>query len=861
MIQYDKLQNSNFKNHPKILLTEKEKEDLIEVKNHVAHYETLGFYQVSAKQEHYRKLHNLADGVIDRADYVSDETINQLRMLDPSLADIEDDQLEMENFPIIPVVLNRLVGDIEKRNTKFRIQAVNTEATNSILEKKNEEIRNTLVSLAQQTLESQYSPEELSKNRDQLMQDLPATQRAYRTDYMLEIENWANHVMKIEDEKFDIKNVERKLFKELFTTEDPYLHVNMVGDDYYPEVLNPANCFYLKSPEINDVSEGHMFGWFTFEDLTTILNKYGSELDQEQVSKLSQWADKLSSNFVLTETWSQDEPLIQNMQNAIAWDQLHRGLNYREDLNHKLIRVTNMYFILPKKVGILTSMLNGELTVTKVSDDYKPEKGVYKYKNKIRENLIEGEHIDYIYTNELWRCIKLDLNWSTPYNKIDDSKTIYVYLGRNKIQHRAKKMRYGIKIPVHGGSIFNASQVEKASSWQRLYNFLWNRSKQILSTEIGKFVAFPQNLIPETSFDGSWGENNLIKGLLVAKDTSMLPIDTSITNRLNMQGVSGNFGQMIDLSKTSDVLEKAQLAAMIKNECYEALGMSMPMLGDQSPYMSAKAVAQNLQTSITQLQHLFSRHFDIMKWSRETMLEMAQYLTSKNKYRELTYLNTDQQREIFKLNIEETLIYELALYPVNRADDYINLEMMKNMILADQSMQTSAYERAQVIAAESSSEVLSSLKTMEAERQKAMEEQRAHEGQMQQNEIDARQKEKETLMNFEAEQNMLDREMQITKEQINAMGYAGDNAKEIYDQIIKLQTENQRQKEYYDRLSMQQKIQEMDSTKMEQDREMANKELSMKEKLELKKLELRQEELKETKRRNTIQAKKNNPVN
>ena len=76
-----------------------------------------------------------------------------------------------------------------------------------------------------------------------------------------------------------------------------------------------------------------------------------------------------------------------------------------------------MYFLMPRKLGKLTfrsKTENGEFAdiVEIVSDDYVPiNKPEYNGKMKL-ENLLQGEHIDWFYTDEVWRSIKIE-NYST----------------------------------------------------------------------------------------------------------------------------------------------------------------------------------------------------------------------------------------------------------------------------------------------------------------------------------------------------------------------------------------------------------------------------------------------------------------
>jgi len=196
------------------LTSDKEKygNDMENIKKLVEYYEQIGWNQVIAKRERFKKLYNLAYGVINPEDYLD---VPQVRELKPDINKEELEGVKLNFYPIIPNIVNVLMGEIEKKQLYFRVQAINPEVVNETLDLKNQEVREYLVSKAEQKFMASLDPnmeqEELDQ-RMQMFQQLPEIQEYYRTSYRPTIEKWANHTMEVENEKFNMKQLSRKIF-------------------------------------------------------------------------------------------------------------------------------------------------------------------------------------------------------------------------------------------------------------------------------------------------------------------------------------------------------------------------------------------------------------------------------------------------------------------------------------------------------------------------------------------------------------------------------------------------------------------------------------------------------------------------
>ncbi len=846
-----------WKNNISLLLSEEEKyrNDKKIIKELFNYYHRIGIGQLKARLHEYQSYHDLAEGIIRLDDFVDTREVEELQDLDPTIKFDEED-IKIENFPIVPPILNRLEGTLDKKFIKFTVNASNTEASNEILEARLDEVKSILI----KSIEDSFHGKQLTEEEKQ--STIKDKLDKYNGDFKLEIENWANHIMNIEDSKYNMDYITRMLFRENMITESPFCHVETDGETYYyPEVIDPRDAFFLKSKSAKDASEYTMFGWELYEDMPTILNKY--KLNDEQVKKVEKWHGFHKTGFIPAgqEMFDHRDPMKVSLQNKLTYDSLHNNSNSTyaigDNPHHRLYRVTNMYLLIPKKVVLLTTVINGEL-YTEIVDDYfkVTNKPVYKYNKKIKKDLVSGEHVEYEYINELWKMKKIEFTFMSPVMLEDQEfSPIYLYLDKAPIQFKHRYLRYGIKIPVHGGHQRGWSIVSTTYPWQRFYNYVGNRSKQIISTEIGKFLLLNQNLIPQNSFDGTWGENNLIKFFLTAKQLSLGPTDGGLSNTGEPQ-MSQGFGQVIDLEKTTDVANKLQLMRTIKMECYDTLGLNPTFMGEVAPNQSGKSQAMSQDQTLTQVQFLYTRVIDLMRLVRETMLETALYLTSKGEFRELNYLNNDQQRVIFSLGVEDTLLYDLALYPRSDISDSIILETIKQIVVSDNTMGSDALEKSLMMSAKSTPELLTRLKNLVKERDKKQEAERQHEQQLQQQQIEAREREIKLQMENENMNKEKDRQADLVEAQVKALGYANDTADQIAKEILELRSANLEQEALYQQYDLNQKSHALEMQRVLQDQKSKQDNLDLQERIKLKEIKLREAELIETAKRNAIENKK-----
>lgn len=206
--------------------------------------------------------------------------------------------------------------------------------------------------------------------------------------------------------------------------------------------------------------------------------------------------------------------------------------------------------------------------------------------------------------------------------------------------------------------------------------------------------------------------------------------------------------------------------------------------------------------------------------------------------------------------MENTLLYDLALYPKSDITDSIILETIKQIVVTDNTMGSDALEKSLMITATSTSELLTRLKGLAVERDKKNQQQQEHEQKMQQDQLAAQEKAMQMQMDNDNMNREKDRQSDLLEAQVKALGYAEGDAATISKEILALQSANLEQEALYQQYELSQKSHSLATQKLLYEQKDKKDELELQERMKLKEISLRERELIETAKRNSIEGKK-----
>ena len=797
-------------------------------------FEMEGLRQIRRNARKLLKNYKLANGIIDRTDYIVEED-NQYGDLIETLTREDASALELKFYPIIPNVVNVMLGEFAKRTDKVQYISTDAFSYNEMLEEKRAMIEDSLVKeaemkLAMSMLEQGADPESDEFKQalsPQNIKSLPDIEQFFKKDYRSLVEQWANHQHEADTERFKMKELEIRGFRDMLVGDREFWHFRMDEDDYEVELWNPVLTFYHKSPDIRYISQGNFVGKIELHTVSDILDRYGYLMNDEQLRSLESIYPKKAAGYPIqgyqndgtfydgtrSHQWNVSSPSLGFRQFtsvndyflAAGDDIITRILNESEDLQdfgtYQLLRVTTVYWKSQRMVGHLTRIdpETGMKIHEVVTEDYQitvpPQYNTSVMKVKDDTTLIQGEHIKWIWINQVWGGLKVGPNRPSFYGNADymGIQPIYLNIGPMKFQFKGDFTLYGCKLPVEG-SVFtdrnsrSVSMVDKMKAFQIGYNLVNNQIADILVDELGTVIMLDHNALPKHSAGEDWGKNNYAKAYVAMKDFQILPLDTSITNTENPLGF--NHYQVLNLEQTQRMMSRIQLANYFKQQAYEVIGITPQRMGQINSQETATGTEQAMNASYSQTEMYFVQHSEhLMPRVHQMRTDLAQYYHSNRPSVRLSYMTSKDEKVNFQINGTELLSRELNVFVSTKVNHKQVMEQIKQMAIQNNTAGASIYDLASIVKADSMAEVTHAMKTIEEKTNAQRQEQMQHEQQMQQQQLEAQQAAQEAQQKFEAEQKMLDRQTQIDVAEIKGAGYqTGDvNANEQSDYLDSLQ--------------------------------------------------------------------------
>lgn len=783
-------------------------------------FEWQGLKQLRRNSRRLLKNYKLANGIIDKSDYIVDED-NEYHDIIQQLTSEDTSALELKFYPIIPNVVNTLCNEFSKRNTKLTYRSVDEQSYNEMMELKRSQIEQNLIGDAQIKLMAKLQEQgvnigdmEAQQKMQEQVKSLPEIQEFYEKDYKSVVEEWAQHQYEADMEKFHMDELEERGFRDMLITDREFWHFKMYEDDYDIELWNPVLTFYHKSPDTRYISDGNWVGKVDMMSVADVIDKYGWVMTQEQLESLEAIYPVRSAAYGLegyqndgsyydatkSHDWNTKPPSLAYRQFVSMYDNFSANggdivswiLGESEDFmdfgsNH-LLRVTTCYWKSQRKVGFLTEINEAGDVDSKIIVDEKfkiTNKPVYNttlIKNKTKDNLIYGQHIDWIWINEVWGGVKIGPNHSSFWgqNNPGGVDPMYIGINQNKIgkvrfQFKGDKNLYGCKLPVEGRvfSDYNSrsvSCVDIQKPWQIGFNMVNNQIADILVDELGTVIAFDQNALPRHSMGEDWGKNNYAKAWVAMKDFQMLPLDTTITNTENP--LNFQHYQVLNLEQTNRLMSRVQLANYFKMQAYESIGVSPQRMGQAIEQETAEGVRAAINNSYAQTEQYFIQHSDqLMPRVHQMRTDLAQYYHSSKPSVRLQYLTSAHEKINFKINGTELLLKDINVYATTKANHRAVMEKLRQLALENNTSGASIYDLGGILKADSIPEITEIMKGAERKANQQRQEEQEHAERMQQQQIQAEEREKQLERDYEAMEAEKERRKDILIAEIRAAGY------------------------------------------------------------------------------------------
>jgi hypothetical protein len=837
-------------------------------------YELIGLKQVRRNARRLLKNYKLANGIIDKSDYIVEED-NETADLIETLTQDDESAFDLKFFPIIPNVINVMVGEFAKRNDKITYRTIDDFSYNEMLAQKQEMVEEYLVNYAeqqmQQTIEQMglnpQDPEQAQQIQQMMtpenLKTLPEIQEFFDKDYRSMVEQWAGHQHNVDEERFKLKELETYAFRDSLITDREFWHFKMNEDDYEMELWNPVLTFYHKSPEVRYISQGNWVGKFDLMSVPDIIDKFGPKMDKRQLEILEEVYPIKSAGYILpgahqdsyydgtrSHKWNTTGPSLAMRQyqsfndvvgvtgDNVVDDILRESEDLLDFQDESLLRVTTAYWKSQKMVGYLTKIMpDGMIKDMIVDESYKIlDKAIYDTtvnKKKCRETLIGGEHIEWIWINEVWGGTKIGPNRANFFtgSEKDELQPIYLDVKPVRFQFKGDYSLYGCKLPVEGAVFSDRNSrsvalVDRMKPYQIGYNMTNNQIADILIDEIGTVIMIDQNALPKHSMGEDWGNDQFGKAFVAMKNFQMMPLDTSITNTEN--ATNFNHYQKLDMSQTNRLMSRIQLSNYFKQQCFESIGISQQRLGAVNAQETATGVEQAINMSYSQTEMYFVQHSEyLMPRVHQMRTDLAQYYHSHKPSVRLQYMTSMDEKVNFQINGTDLLLRDLNIFISTKVNQRQIMEQMKQLAIQNNTSGASIHDLGGLLKAESMAEIDNVLKGIEKKADQRVAAEREHATSLQNQQLQAAAEAEEKKLAYEAEQKQLDRDKDVTVAKIRAASATG-----LVD------TDENQQSDYIDTLEYLDKKDARDK-----DAQLAREERTARQIAEQRELNIKREEL------------------
>lgn len=746
-------------------------------------FENIALRELPKKSARLQKLYNMAQGVINKSDYIYNPNGNTSDLSNHlGIIGVKDNEQDLMNqfFPIIPNVINVFLGEKLRRDNKVIVDAIDPESINEGLEFKMNKLRDILTQDAltkkqMQLMQMGLVPsEEMAPEQKQMyMQEMESAKKLSELETQFKKfrtvgAQWGQHFIEKYTAKHYFDEMDLEMFADSLIADEAIIALNLYDDDFKPEVLQPMKTYVNISPSKKYYDESNFIVHIDFMSLSDIINKFRNKLTEEQVLSLeNQFNNRFTKDILLnTETrtsdyWQTDKTYEYNMdvsanvrehlsersienfvKDTLSGTSLH---TYTNNFNNpKMIRVSRIWWPSQRRVGLLTR-INEDTGVpeTHQIDEYYQitEKPVYNetlLKEKSARTLVKGEHVEWKWAIE-WRHVT-KIGENRPYYTVySNAEYENIYIGGEpiKFQFKGDLNIWDARPPVIGcrfsnRNSFKSSLVERMRPWQIMYNVANNRVARTLPFDYGKILVTNKSGIARNSLFKEDGVEPLFEYLDSLRETKVSLHDDTIEN---MEGRTGRQiePRVLDMSMVEQATLYLQMGILFKQQAFESIGISQERLSQIQASTSATGVQQAVEGSVNQTEIYFDSFMNkFMPRVYEMILNAGQFYTVMSEEFSDTYINKNLEKVFFSITKNDLLLRDLIIMPVTSGPTKTMMQEIKRLAMEDNTMGMRFIEKAKTIVSTNPSEVFEALEKAEYQRIQEEEAERQHEMQLQQ---------------------------------------------------------------------------------------------------------------------------------
>jgi hypothetical protein len=651
--------------------TEKEKEGESWIKNTMDYFTSKAYMEYMKNREGFVRNYDLVKGILDPKDFYQEpevKSFTEMLTADLKLASY------VQMYSIMTTPINELVGEVTKRPDSYMVKAFDDDSQSEELQFKTDLLQKFVLSNAKEMIIQKAMQEGVEIPNDEELDKMTLQQMKDELDgYTSVAEKWANHILTCTKVEFNLKEKSEETFRDLIITSREFYH--MYEDNsklgYNIEVANPKNVWFLTTPDKKYTSDpsgraqgAYAAGTVTVMELSEIIETI-PDLTKEEIDHLRSGLEDFGilnaresnlSNGVApgidSITYDTYDPLVEQTRMIIDsemrdnTDGLEDWIGVTNSISSFGYRyvVVKAYWISKKKVGKLVYVDEvGNIQSTLVDETYKSK------------TIPTEISLEWGWVNQWYQGIKIgsDVYHVKPFNLLGYCPIIGTTFEIKNTEAR--------------------STVDLMKPFQAIYNVCINQMWELLGKEIGNVGSINVRRIPRVK-DGD-GQDDIDVWEMEARERGIIFDDDSPENTkapVSNTSVAKN----VDLTRTSEIQSRYNLAVQMKNECWELIGMSKQRLGSVSASESATGTTAAIQQSYSQTEPLFVAHEYVLGQLYQAIIDASLYVESQKPESTLSYINSEGTAAFVKVNGSDLKFRDMKVFATNRPED---IEMFKEL--------------------------------------------------------------------------------------------------------------------------------------------------------------------------------------
>ena len=667
--------------------TEKQKQDPSWVKNTMDYFANVAFAQYMKHKKTFVKNYDLMKGIIDYTDFYENEP--EVRSFTDTLMRDTELPAYVKHYPILNPPVNTMVGELAKRPDIHKVRAFDDDSRSEEMEYKTNIVEQLIVQEGKRMMLQDLAMK--GEDVSQIPQeDMDALVLDKVGDYLMSFtslgESWGNHILTASKVDLNMKEKSEDCFRDLLIASREFFHIfeDNSKRGFNIECLNPKNYWQLGLPDAKytsaisgDGNVPYANGTAHVMEISEIIEKF-PDLSKDEIDHLrtslqdfglinvresNLFSGKTGQDSVTYDTYNrlimQERMMIESEMKENK-DELRDWLgltNSTASFGYKYT-VIQAYWTSKMKVGLLIFLdENGEPQETLVDESYKPGGP-----NEIS--------IEWGWVNQMYQGTKIgpDIYHVKPFKLLDYSPIIGVI---HEIKNTTAK-----------------SLVDLMKPFQVLYNICMNQLFELLQKDLGVIYQMSIRHVP-TPKDGDaqdaldvWEEEARKRGVIFVDDSPE-----------NLKGASSfNTFSKQDLSRHNEIRARYELAAALKVECWELIGMNRQRLGSSQASATATSNQNDLVQSFSQTEPYFAAHEYALNQVYQAILDACQYVEGNKPKSTVSYITNQGEQAFLEVLGQDIKLKDLKVFVTSRAEDQILLKEFRQLSQAAMQNGASLYD-------------------------------------------------------------------------------------------------------------------------------------------------------------------------